>query len=120
MSLGNQNISRRALVSCGLWPANDKRDPALDEDAAGDLRIWCESRFNVQLRLIYLPSCPPTRRAQIEPQLTCPIKDGTCVIILNNQDVLTAARSFLSAICLAAIALHEMSGSQPRIEIKLA
>ena len=120
MVIGAQNMLRCQLVACGLWPATYIRDPSIDEDAACDLRLWCEERFGARLQLIYLPSCPAARRAQIEAQLACPLKEGPCVVILNDKAVLTAASRFLAAICLAALALQEMIASGARVEIKQA
>lgn len=112
MNIDAQNSSRYLLVAGGLWPATDQRDPTIDEEAAGELRLWCEERFGVRLQLTYLPSCSATQRAQFEDQLECLLKEGPCVVILNKKTVLTAARSFLTAICLAAIALQEMAASE--------
>jgi hypothetical protein len=41
------DISRGDLAAQGLWPVADGRDPVTDDEAASDLRLWCEDRLNL-------------------------------------------------------------------------
>jgi hypothetical protein len=103
------DISRDDLAAQGLWPVADGRDPVTDDEAASDLRLWCEDRFGVQMNLVYLPTCSSIRRVEIEAQLKSGLNDCSCVVIARDKRVLSAASDFLTAICLAALILHSRS-----------